>query len=641
MTAAARTLPALAPRAARGTAAAAALALAGAMAVAGAARAEEVIRAHGISPFGDLKYPAGFAHLDYVNPDAPKGGELSLWAFGGFDSMNPYTIKGRSGAFATIFYESLLEGVADEHSASYCHLCESLEYPPAREWVVFHLRPEARFSDGSPVTAEDVLFSYETFLTKGLSDFRLVLSQQVERATVLGPLSIRFDFKPGVPTRDLPATVGGLPVFSKAHFEANGIDFEASTLTPFVGSGPYLLDSMRVGQTLVYRRNPDYWAKDMPLMRGRANFDRIRFEYYADYDAAFEGFKGGSYTFRTEARATLWATGYDFPALRAGHVVRRALPDGTIATGQSFVFNLRRPQFQDPRVREAISLMFNFEWSNVALFNGLYARINSFWENSELAAGGPPSPEEAAILKPLVDEGLLPASILTDEAVMAPVSWTRERDRAEQVQLDRPNLRRASALLDEAGWTVGAGGLRRNAAGQTLRVEFLNDSPSFDRIINPFVENLRQLGIEATNARVDNAQLVNRERSHDFDIVTHQFPMGYVPGSSLKQYFGSQSADNSTFNLMGLRSPAIDRLIEVVLAADSAEAVLHATRALDRALRAERFWVPQWFKDEHWVAYFDMYEHPDPLPPYSLGHADFWWWNAEKAAALRAAGALR
>ncbi|MFN6978355.1 MAG: extracellular solute-binding protein, partial [Gemmobacter sp.] len=464
---------------------------------------------------------------------------------------------------------------------------------------------------------------------------------QVESAEVLGPLSIRFDFKAGVPTRDLPATVGGLPVFSKAHFDAKGIDFEASTLEPFVGSGPYVLDSMRVGQTIVYRRNPDYWARDLPMMRGRSNFDRIRIEYYADYDAAFEGFKGGSYTFRTEARATLWATGYDFPALRAGHVVKRALPDGTIATGQSFIFNLRRPQFEDPRVREAIGLMFNFEWSNVALFNGQYARIESFWENSELAAKGPPSAEEAAILRPLVDEGLLPASILTDPAVPAPVSWTRERDRAEQVQLDRPNLRRASALLDEAGWPVGAGGLRRNAAGQTLRVEFLNDSPSFDRIINPYVENLRQLGIDATNARVDNAQMVNRERSYDFDVVTHQFPMSYVPGSSLKQYFASQSADNSAFNLMGLRSPAIDRLIEVVLAADTEEAVLHGTRALDRALRAERFWVPQWFKAEHWVAYVDMYEHPDPLPPYSLGQIDFWWWNESKAAALRAAGAIR
>jgi microcin C transport system substrate-binding protein len=619
----------------------AAVALALGLAVSAAAEDRGVIRAHGISPFGNLKYPADFPHLDYVNPDAPKGGEISLWAFGGFDSMNPFTIRGRAAAGATMLYESLLEGVADEHSAVYCLLCESLEYPPGREWVIFHIRPEARFSDGTPVTAEDVLFSYQTFLTRGLSDFRLILSQQVESAEILGPLSIKFTFRPEAPKRDLPATVGGLPIFSKAHFVRNNVDFEASTLEPFVGSGPYVLDSMRVGQTVIYRRNPDYWARDLPLMRGRANFDRIRIEYFTDFDAAFEGFKAGTYTFRTEARATLWATGYDFPAVQRGHVVRRAIPDGTIATGQSFVFNLRRPQFQDPLVREAIALMFNFEWSNVALFHGLYARINSFWENSDLAATGTPTPEEAAILRPLVDEGLLPASILTDEAVMAPVSWTRERDRAAQVQLDRPNLRRASALLDEAGWTVGADGLRRNVAGQPLRVEFLNDSAAFDRIINPFVENLRQLGVDARNTRVDNAQLVNRERSHDFDILTHQFPMAYVPGSNLKQYFGSQSADDSAFNLMGLRSPAIDRLIEVVLAADSEVAVTHATRALDRALRAERFWVPQWFKDEHWVAYFDMYEHPEPLPRYSLGQIDFWWWNAEKEAALRAAGALR
>ena len=617
------------------------LGLVAALTLSTGAGAEEVIRAHGISPFGGLKYAADFPHLDYVNPDAPKGGEISLWGFGGFDSVNPYTIRGRAAAGSSLAYESLLGGTADEHSSAYCLLCESLEYPPGRDWVIFHIRPEARFSDGTPVTAEDVYFSYQTFLTRGLSDFRLVLSQQVESAEVLGPLSIRFTFRADAPKRDLPATVGGLPVFSRADFERRAIDLEQSTLEPFIGSGPYLLDSMRVGQTVVWRRNPDYWGRDLPLMRGRANFDRIRIEYYADYDAAFEGFKGGSYTFRTEARATLWATGYDFPAVRAGHVVRRALPDGTIATGQSFVFNLRRPQFQDARVREAIGLMFNFEWSNVALFNGQYARINSFWENSELAATGTPSPEEAAILRPLVEEGLLPASILTDAAIMAPASWTRERDRAEQVQLDRPNQRRAAALLDEAGWTVGAGGLRRNAAGQTLRVEFLNDSPSFDRIINPFVENLRALGVDAVSTRVDNAQRVNRERSYDFDVTTHQFPMDYVPSAGLKQFFASQSADNSSRNLMGLRSPAIDRLIEVVLAADTEDKVLHSTRALDRALRAERFWVPQWYKAEHWTAYLDIYEHPDPLPPFSLGHTDFWWWNAEKEARLRAAGAIR
>ncbi len=619
----------------RAAAAAAWIGAAAALTLPAAASAQDgsIIVAHGIKTFGELDYPPGFPHLAYVNPEAPKGGEISLWAFGSFDSMHPYTIKGTAASGASLFFESILSGTADEIGASYCFLCTTMEYPEDRSWVIFNLREDVTFSDGSPLTAEDVAFSYDILREKGLEDFRFVLAQQVQGYEILGPHRIRFTFMPDFPKRDLPELVGGLPVFSKAEYEASGRDFGESSMTPMLGSGPYVLERADPGRTVIYRRNPDYWGWDHPMMQGRANFDRIRIEYYADYAAAFEGFKGGSYHFRNEASSLSWATGYDFPAVQNGWVVKRALPDGTIATGQSFVFNLRRPQFQDIRVRQAIGLMFNFEWSNETLFYGLYARINSFWENSELAATGVPSAEEVAILQPLVDEGLLDPSILTEEAVMAPVSSNR--------QLDRDALRRASALLDEAGWTVGADGLRRNAEGQTLRVEFLNDSQSFDRIINPYVENLRRLGVDAVHTRVDNAQLVNRERSYDFDITTGSFPMDYIPGSGLKQYFGSETADQSVFNMMGLKDPAVDRLIDVVLAAKTPEELTPAVRALDRVLRRIHFWVPQWYKDVHTVAYYDMYEHPDPLPPYALGTTDFWWWNAEKEAALRAAGAIR
>ncbi|WP_035026817.1 extracellular solute-binding protein [Gemmobacter nectariphilus] len=595
----------------------------------------EVLVGHGISTFGDLKYPADFRHLDYVNPDAPKGGEISIWGFGGFDSMNPYSVKGRAAGLSSIFYESLLEGVADEVGASYCLLCETLEYPPGREWVIFNLRPEAKFADGSPLTAEDVLFSYQLFLDKGLTDFRAVLSQQVESAEVLGPHRIKFTFKAGFPTRDLPQTVGGLPVLSKAQYQAKGLDLEEGSMTPFLGSAPYVLDRVNVGQTVVYRRNPDYWGKDLPIAQGRNNFDRIRVEYYADYSAAFEGFKGGSYTFRDEASSISWATGYDFPAVQNGHVKKVELPSGTMASGQAFLMNLRREKFADPRVREAIGLMFNFEWSNETLFYGIYSRVNSIWENSYLEAKGTPSEGEIAILKPLVDEGLLPASILTDEAVMAPVSGNR--------QLDRGNLRKANALLDEAGWAVGSDGLRRNAAGETLKVEFLNDSQTFDRVIIPFVENLRRAGIDAVMTRIDNAQMEARERppSYDFDIVTGNARASLTPGSELKQFYGSATADVSVFNLMGLKSPAADRLIDLVIAATTREEMETRTHALDRVLRAQRFWVPQWFKANHTVAYYDMYEHPDPLPPYARGELEFWWFNADKAEALKAAGVLR
>ena len=608
----------------------AALSVAVAAGLAGALRAaDEVITAHGISTFGDLKYAADFVHLDYVNPDAPKGGEIAEWTSGGFDSMNPYTVKGRAAALSTIMLESLMEGTADEVDAAYCLLCETIEYPEDRSWVVFNLRPEAVFSDGSPVTADDVMFSYETLRDKGLSSFRAVIAQQIEAAEVLGPKTIKFTFKADFPKRDLIQAVGGLPVFSKADFEAKARDLEATTLEPYLGSGPYLYESMDIGTRITYRRNPDYWGKDLPLNRGRHNFDRIRIEYFGDYDAAFEGFKGGAYTFRNEASSLIWATRYDFPAVQNGWVKKAELHNGDVASGQAFIFNLRREKFQDPRVREAIGLMFNFEWSNASLFYGLYARINSFWENSEMAATGLPSDAERALLEPLKD--LLPPAVLDQEPVMAPVSGER--------QLDRRNLRKAAALLDEAGWVVGDDGIRRNDKGETLKVEFLNDSQTFDRVFNPYIESLRALGIDASLNRVDDAQMTNRTRSHDFDILTGNFGGSLTPGSELQQTFGSRSVDD-IFNLMGLQSEAVDRLIAVIEGAKSREELTTAVRALDRVLRAYRFWVPQWFKDKHTVAYYDMYEHPENLPPYALGELDFWWYNADKAAALKAAGAL-
>ena len=595
----------------------------------------EVVVSHGISTFGDLKYPADFRHLDYVNPAAPKGGEISIWGFGGFDSMNPYSVKGRAAGLSSIFLETLLDSVADEVGSAYCLLCETLEYPPGREWVIFNLRPEAKFSDGTPLTAEDVRFSYQLFLEKGLTDFRAVLAQQVESAEVLGPHRIRFTFKAGFPTRDLPQTVGGLPVLSQAYYTAKGLDLEEGSMTPFLGSAPYVLDRVNVGQTVVYRRNPDYWGKDLPIMQGRSNFDRIRLEYYADYAAAFEGFKGGSYTFRDEASSVSWATGYDFPAVQNGQVKKVELPSGTMATGQAFLMNMRRAKFADPRVREAVGLMFNFEWSNATLFYGIYERVNSVWENSDLEATGVPGADEVAVLKPLVDEGLLPAGILTDEAVMAPVSGDR--------QLDRGNLRKANALLDAAGWTTGADGLRRNAAGETLKLEILNDSQTFDRVFIPYVANLRQAGIDAVMTRIDNAQLEARERppAYDFDIVVGNARASLIPGPELKQFYGSATADVSAFNLMGLKSPAADKLIDLVIAAKTRAEMEARTRALDRVLRAERFWVPQWYKAVHTVAYYDMFEHPETLPPYGRGELDFWWFNADKAEALKAAGVLR
>lgn len=604
------------------------------LATAGRADEAKVIVSHGISTFGDLKYGPDFTP-DYVNPNAPKGGEISEWAFGSFDSMNPFSVKGTAAAGSSLPYESILTGTADEIGASYCLLCSTLEYPQDRSWVIFHLRDDVKFSDGSPMTAEDVVFSYTVFATKGLSDFRTVFNKEVDKVEALDAHTVKFTFKPGIPTRDLPASVGGLPVLSKAYYEAKHQDLEDSSLTPFLGTGPYVLDRFSPGQTVVYRRNQAYWGESLPINKGQNNFDTLRYEYFADPNAAFEGFKGGTYTFRVENSSKSWATAYDFPLVQSGAVQKVELPNGTKASGQGFLFNLRRDKFKDPRVREAIGLMFNFEASNKTLFYGLYKRINSIWENSYLAASGAPSPEEQAILKPLVDKGLLPSAILTDPPVAAPVS-------NDATQLDRKALRKASALLDEAGWTTGADGKRVNAKGEVLTVTFLNDDPAFDRVITPYVNNLIALGIEASLQDVDSAQMDVRTRppSFDFDIITGHANAGMEPGSEIEQFYGSATADNSTYNVMGLKSPAVDALAEVVKAAKTKEEMTVATRALDRVLLAQRFWVPQWYKDSYTLAYYDIFAHPDPLPPYALGETSFWWYDADKAAKLKAAGVL-
>jgi microcin C transport system substrate-binding protein len=602
-----------------------------------AARAETTIVSHGISTFGELKYPADFKHLDYVNPDAPKGGEISEWFPGTFDSVNPYSVKGVAATLSSIFYEGILTAPADEIGAAYCLMCETMEYPEDRSWVIFNLRKGVKFSDGSPLTAEDVVFSYKLFSEKGIAEFRSVFNEKFQSVEVLDPYRVKFTFTPGTNFRDMPATAGSLTVISKAHYEANNRDLEESTLQPFLGTAAYVLESLKPGQQIIYKRNPDYWAANLPWGIGRFNFDRIRIEYFGDDTAALEGFKSGVYTFRNENSSKNWATAYDFENVKNGTVIKTELPNGSIATGQGFLFNMRREKFQDPRVREAIGLMFNFEWSNQTLFYGLYDRINSIWENTAMAAVGPATPEEAAVLQPFVDEGLLPASILTDEAVIGSVSTAEKA-------MDRKNLRRASALLDEAGWVVGDDGMRRNDKGEMLVVQFLEDTPTFERVIGPYVENLRALGVDASLNMVDPAQMSQRTDPPNFDfdiIVGNAVNGGYEPGGELKQAYSSATTDNSSRNRAGVSHPAFDKLTDMVEAAKTREELDVAVKSLDRVLRSIRFWVPQWYKDTFTVAYYDQYEHPETLPPYALGELDFWWFNAEKAEKLTAAGVLK
>jgi microcin C transport system substrate-binding protein len=602
-----------------------------------AARSETIIKSHGISTFGDLALPADFPHLLYVNPDAPKGGEISQWSPGSFDSFNPYAIAGNAAALSSIFYETILSGTLDDVSAAYCLLCETMEYPDDRSWVIFNLRKDVTFSDGTPFTAEDVLFSHNLFLEKGIPEYRTVAAGKYQSVEVLDPYRIKFTFAPGTPFRDMPAQAGGTLIFSKAHYEANNRDLEKSSLEPFLGTGPYVLDSFKPGQQVIYKRDEDYWGEKHPLNVGQNNFDRIRIEYFGDDNAALEGFKAGVYTFRTETEPKRWALDYEFPAVQAGDIVKEVIPSGNIAGGQSIIFNLRRAQFQDPRVREALALMLNFEWSNKALFYGLFARINSIWENSDLAATGVPTPGEAALLQPLVDEGLLPASILTDEVVMAPVS-------SEDTALDRRNLRRASALLDEAGWTVGDDGIRRNAAGDLLEMEMVHVRTDLLPVMNAYVENLRALGVEASFDIIDAAQLEQRASPPVFDfdaLPTTVVNGGLEPGGQVMgQAWSSTAKDNSSRNRMGYADPAVDRLLKVAEAATTREELATSIKAIDRILRSQMIWVPRYFKRDNWVAYFNMYEHPETLPPFAVGELSIWWYNAEKADALKARGAL-
>ncbi len=597
------------------------------------ARAEVTVT-YGFSNFGELKYPADFAHLDYVNPGAPKGGEISIWNQGNFDSFNQYARAGVPAALNTIGSESILTSTADDPYGAYCLMCTTLEYPEDLSFVTFNLREDVRFADGMPMTADDVEFSFNLFLTQGIVEYRRVVETFIDRVEVETPYRITFHFTDEAPIRDRVGFAGGTPVFSKAWFKATGARLDESTQVPFMSTGAYVLDSFDFNRQVIYKRNPDYWGEGLPFNVGRNNFDRIRVEYFADSGAAMEGFKAGEYTFRTETSSQDWATAYDFPAIDKGWVVREEIPDGNVGTRLSWVFNLDKGKWQDVRVRRAIGLMFNFEWSNKTLFYGFYQQPVSYWPNTDLSATGVASEGEIALLKPLVDEGLLPESILTDE-VPVPVAHDEDRNRP-----GRRIQRQAAALLDEAGWTAGTDGIRRNSAGEPLTLTIIQFNPLFDRIVNPYVDNLKALGIDAKLERIDTAQYVQRRREGAFDLTNQGFDMGFEPSTGLEQWFASKTADNSSRNLMRLRNPAIDRLIKEVINAETLNGLKTSVHALDRALRTIGFDIPLWYNPETWVAYYDYYRHPDPLPPLATGELEFWWFDAEAYDALRAAGAF-
>ncbi|WP_109465749.1 extracellular solute-binding protein [Albibacillus kandeliae] len=596
-----------------------------------------MIETYGYNFYNELSYPADFKQFAYVNPEAPKGGEISIGVLGTFDSMNPYTIKGRAGAWSSSMYESLLgEGPADVYGEQYGLLAERVEYPEDMSWVIFHMRPEATFSDGTPVTAEDVLFSHNLLLEEGLASYAAAVKARIPNTEVIDEHKIKFYFTEGISRRSLIDQAGGVSVWSKKWFEDTGARLDQSRLETSPGSAPYVLDSYDVNRRIVYKRNPDYWGWHLPVNVGRHNFDRIRFEYFGDDTAAFEAFKAGEYTFRQEGDSKKWATQYSFPKVQNGQVVKTELPDGTPPADSGIVFNLRRPIMQDKNLREALTLAYNFEWTNESLQYGLFEHRVSFMQDTPVMAEGVPEGEELEFLKSLGD--VVPADLLTEPARMPPTSS------AERLN-DRRNLRQAAKLLEDSGWVVSQNdGKRRNAEGQLLELTFIFNSSNegtLSAVVENYIKNLEIIGVTPKLEKVDAAQYTSRERAFDYDLIFDSYIPFLGVGTGLMQVYGSESAAVSTFNPAGLASPLVDTIIEQALAAQSRQEEETRLKALDRALRYEMIMIPAWYRGSYWVAYYDQYEHPDPLPQYDLGYLDFWWFNQEKADKLKAAGALR
>ncbi len=600
--------------------------LAAALCVAALPAAAETSVRHGVSVFGDLKFGPDFAHFDYVNPDAPKGGTLRLMGIDTFDSLNPFILKGVNPDELGRTFDTLMARDYDEPDALYGLVAKSAEIPDDHSWIAFHLRPEARFHDGAPITADDVVFTYQTLIDRGHPRYR-ILYDGVAKATALDPHTVRFDFTPGR-HRDLPVQLAEMPVLSRASLK--GKAFDRTTTEPLLGSGPYKVAAVEPGRWIEYSRVKDYWAKDLPVNVGRNNFDTVRIEFFRDRDVALEAFFGGAYDWREEFTSRDWATKYkDKPQVASGRIVTELLPDHTPSGVQAWFFNLRRATFQDVRVRHALDLAFDFQWTNRSLFYGLYKRTTSMFENSPLAAHGPPSPAELALLEPL--RGEVPPEVFekpfTEPEADGPAGL-------------RHNLRQAAKLLADAGWAI-RDGRRVNAKGEPLAIEFLIFELSFQRIINPYIRNLERLGIEARIRVVDVANFINREQNYDYDVVIERYVQYLTPGIEQRNYWGSKAADTpGSRNLAGIKDKAVDALIEKVMAADTRPALEAAVGALDRVLMWNRYCVPQWYNTEHNIAYWNKFSRPKAAPRYDpeIGVVDTWWFDSAKAAKLAVAG---
>ena len=578
---------------------------------------------HGIAMHGDLKYSADFTHFDYVNPNAPKGGDVRLGARSSFDSLNPFIVKGTSAQGVYQIYDSLMTNAADESFSEYGRLAETVTVPDDRSWVEFTLRKEARWHDGTPVTVEDVIWTYHTLLEKGQPFYRFYYGS-VESVEESRPGTVRFTFVPGE-NRELPLIVGQMTVLPKHYWETR--DFEEPTLEPPLGSGPYRISRVDAGRSITLERVKDYWGKDLPVNVGQYNYDTLRYDYYRDPGVLLEAFKAGEFDYRQENSSKAWATEYDIKAVHDGWLITELIEHQRSSGMQAFVFNTRRDLFTDKRVREALAYAFDFEWSNANLFYGQYARTRSYFDNSELAATGLPSDAELGILEPL--RGQIPDEVF--EAEYNPP----KTDGSGNI---RGNLREAGKLLREAGWVVKDGKRVSEETGQALNFEVLLVSPLFERIVLPFAKNLERLGITVSVRTVDSAQYQRRLDVFDFDVIVGGAGQSLSPGNEQRSFWGSEAATlEGGRNTIGIQDPAIDSLIETLIAAPDRQSLITATRALDRVLQWGHWVIPHWHSPTDRIAYWNKFGRPGITPTRGVQFST-WWIDEQKAQALAASG---
>jgi microcin C transport system substrate-binding protein len=586
---------------------------------------------HGISGFGDLKYPVDFKRFEYVNPDAPKGGLFSQIGstrqfnqnFLTFNSLNSYIFKGDAALGMELTFASLMKRAGDEPDAMYGFAARAVRISDDGLTYRFLIRPEAMFHDGSRMTAHDVAYSLGILKDKGHPIITQLMRdvsgvEAADDATVV----VRFVAGRG---RDVPLFVASLPIFSRAYYTKR--EFDETTLETPLGSGPYKVGKFEVGRFIEYERVKDWWGADLPVSVGHNNFDVVRFEFYRDRDVAFEGFTGRNYLFREEFTSRIWATRYNFPAIKDGRVKQDVLPDDTPSGAQGWFFNTRREKFKNRLLREAFIQAFDFEWTNKSIMYGSYNRTHSVFQNSNMMAVGVPGPDELVLLEPF--RGKVPDEVF-GEPFVPPV--------ADGSGQDRNLLRQASATLLKAGYPI-KDGRRMMPNGERITVEFLIEEPSFQPHHMPFIKNLGTLGIDASLRIIDPVQLRRRMDDFDFDIVVQRFSFSSTPGDSLRSYFTSQAAAlKGSQNLAGIADPVVDALVDKIIAAASRPALESACKALDRVIRAGRYWVPHWYKASHWVAYWDTFGRPSTKPRYARGIPETWWFDQERAAKMRRTG---